>query len=222
MKMRPKSARLGRSHGLPKIHKNYTNISSFHPIVNTTGTTHYGVGKYLSNLLNLLTLNEYSLKDSLEATQQIHSIPTELFAQGYRYVSFDLVSLFTNVPLKNTIEIILKRVHNDQLVQTKLKKHTLKKLLLDACQKTALSFNGKIYKQTDSVSMDSSLEPVLANIIMTQMESEIVKPLETKGVIKHYMRYVDDTLLLIKPENVETVLWEFNLFHNNLHFTVDT
>ena len=222
MEMRPKSARLGRSHGLPKIHKNYTNISSFHPIVNTTGTTHYGVGKYLSSLLNPLTLNEYSLKDSFEATQQIHSIPTELFAQGYRYVSFDLVSLFTNVPLKNTIEIILKRVHNDQLVQTKLKKHTLKKLLLDACQKTALSCNGKIYKQTDSVSMDSSLEPVLANIIMTQMESEIVKPLETKGVIKHYMRYVDDTLLLIKPENVETVLWEFNLFHNNLHFTVDS
>ena len=57
----------------------------------------------------------------------------------------------------------------------------------------------------------------LANIIMTQMESEIVKPLETKGVIKHYMRYVDDTLLLIKPENIETVLRKFNSFHKNLH-----
>ena len=70
--------------------------------------------------------------------------------------------------------------------------------------------------------MGSSLGPVLANIIMTQMESEIVKPLETKGVIKHYMRYVDDTLLLIKPENIETVLRKFNSFHKNLHFTVDT
>ena len=83
---------------------------------------------------------------------------------------------------------------------------TLKKLLLDACQKTAFSFNGKIYKQTDGVSMGLSLGPVLANIIMTQMESEIVKSLETKGVIKHYMCYVDDTLLLIKPENIETVI----------------
>ena len=70
--------------------------------------------------------------------------------------------------------------------------------------------------------MGSSLGPVLAKIIMTQMESEIVKPLETKGVIKHYMHYVDDTLLLIKPENIETVLRKFNSFHNNLHFTVDT
>ena len=222
MEMRAKSARLGRAHGLPKIHKDYTNIPSFRPIVDTTCTVYYGVGKYLSNLLNPLTLNEYSLKDSFEATQRIHSISTELFAKGYQYISFDVVSLFTNVPLKKTIEIILKRVYNDQLVQTKLKKSTLKKLLLDACQKTAFSFNGKIYKQTDGVSMGSSLGPVLANIIMTQMESEIVKPLETKGVIKHYMRYVDDTLLLIKPENIETVLRKFNSFHKNLHFTVDT
>ena len=185
MEMRPKSSRLGRAHGLPKIHKIYTNIPSFSPIVDTTGTAHYGVGKYLSNLLNPLTLNEYSLKDSFEEMQRIHSIPTDLFTQGYRYVSFDIVSLFTNVLLKKTIEIILKRVYNDQPVQTKLKKRTLKKALLDARQKTAFSFNGKIYKQTDGVSMGSSLGPVLVNIIMTQMESEIGKPLETKGVIKH-------------------------------------
>ena len=84
METRTKSARLGRAHGLPKIHNDYTNIPSFCPIVDTTGTAHYGVGKCLSNLLNPLTLNEYSLKNSFEATQQIHSIPTELFAQGYR------------------------------------------------------------------------------------------------------------------------------------------
>ena len=141
MEMKPKSARLGRAHGLPKINKDYTNIFSFRPIVNTTCTVYYGVGKYLLNLLNLLTLNKYSLKDSFEATQRIHSIPTE---EGYRYVSFGVISLFTNVLLKKTIEIILKRDYNDQLVQTKLKKRTLKKLLLDACPKTAFSFKDKI------------------------------------------------------------------------------
>ena len=166
MEMKPKSARLGRAHGLPKIHKDYTNIPNFRPILDTSCTVYYGVGKYLSNRLNPLTLNGYSLKDSFEATQRIHSIPIELFAQGYRYVSFNVVSLFTNVPLKKTIEIILKRVYNDQLVQTKLEKRTLKKLLLDAYQKTAFFFNGKIYKQTDGVSVGSSLGPVLANIIM--------------------------------------------------------
>ena len=140
MEMRKKSARLGRAHGLSKIHKDYRNIPSFCPILDATCTVYYGVGKYLSNLLNPLTSNEYSLKDSFEATQRIHTILTELFAECYRYVLFDVVSLFTNVPPKKTIEIFLKRVFNDQIVQTKLKKRTLKKLLLDACQKTAFSF----------------------------------------------------------------------------------
>ena len=140
MEMRKKSARLGRARGLSKIHKDYRNIPSFCPILDATCTVYYGVGKYLSNLLNPLTSNEYSLKDSFEATQRIHTILTELFAECYRYVLFDVVSLFTNVPPKKTIEIFLKRVFNDQIVQTKLKKRTLKKLLLDACQKTAFSF----------------------------------------------------------------------------------
>ena len=103
------------------IHKDYTSIPSFYS---------YGslwCWKVLVKYPQPLTLNEYSLKDSFEATQRIYSVPTKLFAQGYRYVSFDVVSLFTNVPLKKTIEIIFKRVYNDQLVQTKLKKRTLKK-----------------------------------------------------------------------------------------------
>ena len=45
-------------------------------------------------------------------------------------------------------------------------KSTFKKLIKDSCTKTAFSFNGKIYKQADVVSMGSSLGPVLANVIM--------------------------------------------------------
>ena len=44
-KIRPKSAKLARAHGLPKIHKLFKNIPSFCPIIDTTGTTHYSVGK---------------------------------------------------------------------------------------------------------------------------------------------------------------------------------
>ena len=41
---------------------------------------------------------------------------------GYKFVSFDVVSLFTNVPLKRTLDIILNRVYKDKLIQTTLKK----------------------------------------------------------------------------------------------------
>ena len=73
-KIRPQSARIARAHGLPKIHKHFDNIPPFRPIVDTTGTTHYSVGKYLSELLNSLTQNEYSLRDSFDAANRINRI----------------------------------------------------------------------------------------------------------------------------------------------------
>ena len=44
--MLPKFAQIGRAHSLPKIHKDYQDIPPFWPIVDTTSTPHYGIGKY--------------------------------------------------------------------------------------------------------------------------------------------------------------------------------
>ena len=41
------------------------------------------------------------------------------------------------------------------------------------------------------------------------------------GVIKFYMRYVDDTFVLIKPEDIQKVLDKLNSFDKNLRFTHD-
>ena len=69
--------------------------------------------------------------------------------------------------------------------------------------------------------MGSSLGPVLANIIMTELEKLVVRKLIDDGTIKFYIRYVDDTLLLVKNEDVQRVLSHFNKFDKNLKFTVD-
>ena len=143
-----------------------------------------------------------------------------MFENGYQYISFDVESLFTNVPIKRTVDIILKRIYEDKLVSTNLKKHTLKKLILDTCTKTSFSFNNKLYQQKDGVSVGSSLGPVLANIIMTELEDVVIKPLITNGTIKFNTRFVDDTLLVIKPENVK-VNNALNKFDKKLRFTVD-
>jgi hypothetical protein len=97
-------------HGLPKVHKHYNDLPPFRPIIDTTGTPHYNVGKFLAKLLNPLAQNEYTLRDSFHAVSEIKSIPKELITEGYRLVSFDVVSLFTNVPLTKTVKIILDRV----------------------------------------------------------------------------------------------------------------
>ena len=49
--------------------------------------------------------------------------------QGYHMVSFDVGNLFTNVPLNRTIDIILRKVYNEKLISTKIKRHHMKELL---------------------------------------------------------------------------------------------
>ena len=96
----------------------------------------------------------------------------------------------------------------------------MKKLLLDSCTKNAFSYN-VIYQQCDEVSIGSSLAQVLANIILTEFEKVVVTPLMKSGILKFYCRYVDDTLVLVKEDQIDKILKAFNSFHNNLRFTVD-
>ena len=91
--MRPKAAKVGRANGLPKIHRNYTDLPSFQPIIDTTNTLHYGVGK--THLLKPLTQNVYSVKDLFEAVDRIRLISTELFDEGYRCFFMQLCYLQT-------------------------------------------------------------------------------------------------------------------------------
>ena len=122
------------------------------------------------------------------------------------FVTLDVVSLFTNTPLCKTVNISLKRVYSEKLINTSLSKCSLKKLTLDTCQKMVLSFNNKLYEQVDGVSMGGSLGPVLANILMTECEKVIVDKLMKEKVVMFYTRYVGDTLLIIKKRDINYVL----------------
>ena len=47
--MRPKNAKPKKAQGLPKIHKEFSNIPKFGPIIDTTGTPHCLVGKFIKS-----------------------------------------------------------------------------------------------------------------------------------------------------------------------------
>ena len=64
----------------------------------STGTARKPVAKYLKRFLSLLAQNEFVLTDSFDTVSRIHNVPKSLLDQGYRYVSFDVKSLFANIP----------------------------------------------------------------------------------------------------------------------------
>ena len=182
--MRPKFAQTARAHCLPKTDKPFQHLPKFRKIIDTTNTPYYGISKFLSKLLNLLTENQYVVKDSFTVANKIREIPKELLDHGYRFVSFHVELLFTLVPLSKTINIILDRIYNKKLLKTNIKKRTVKKLLKDCCTKNAFSFNNTIYKQIEGVSMGSCLGLVSVNIIMTALEPVIVDKLFAANLLK--------------------------------------
>ena len=67
--------------------------------------------------------------------------------------------------------------------------------------------------------MGSPLSPTLANIIMIALEDEIIKYLFENETIKFYVRYVDDTLVLAKPSDINLILNKLNSYHPYIQFT---
>ena len=109
-------------------------------------------------------------------------------------VSFDVYSLFTNIPLKEIIKLAADLIKTSY-PNLKISSDNLTKLFKFATCETHFSFNGKFYDQIDGVAMGSLLAPVLANLFMGHNEK---LGLENFQRIRpsYYRRYVDDIYLV--------------------------
>ena len=138
-------------------------------------------------------------------------------------MSYDVSALFTNVPLKETIEILVdKAFEGDWFNKThgmQLQKHQLTDLLEITTTNQLFQFNGELYEQTDGIAMGSPLEPLLANVFMCHIENQ----LEQKSMIpSFYRRYVDDTLVSMpNTESATDFLQVLNNVHPSLSFTME-
>ena len=132
-------------------------------------------------------------------------------------VSFDVKSLFTNVPLERTINIILKKIYVEKLIITDIKEKELKGLLMLCTKQVHFSFNNEFYIQQDGVAIGSPLGPVIANMFMSELENSIVPQLG--DCIIGWKRYVDDTFAFIDPDKLEEINDILNSFDNNISFT---
>ena len=96
---------------------------------------------------------------------------------GHKMVSFDIVFLFTNVPIDTTIDIILKRIYDNNEINISITKKEMKELILLCTKGVSFIFDGKIYVQTNGVTMGSPLGPVLSGIFMVELENNLIHTL---------------------------------------------
>ena len=86
--------------------------------------------------------------------------------------SLDVESLFTNIPLNETINNCVSDLYNKNRYNEKLSKRDLFKLLETATSKSFFIFDSILYKQVDRVAMGSPLGPTLANTFLCHYEKE--------------------------------------------------
>ena len=128
--MKLNNGKLARAHGLPKIHKEYSNIPKFRLTVDTTGTPHYSVGKLLIKLkmYHLICL----------------TMDTTMYLLMRKFYSQNVPIILKRIYIHKVIST--KRIYIDKVISTNLKKRSMKRLLLDTCTKIAFTFNGGIYE----------------------------------------------------------------------------
>ena len=232
----PSGSQPARLYGLPKVHKPGLPLR---PILSASGTFNYGIAQLLVRRLSHLKKHPTIVTDTFKLVDELHSLKIDM--NQHKLVSFDVVSLFTNVPLNDTIKIILDELyrdecqcttsHNNHTLNTKKKKQEKCKICLDradmkwlletATSRTHFLFNGKIYSQINGVAMGSPVGPLLADIFLVHLEKKLMSQLKQQGVV-YWKRYVDDILAIIKNDtDIDQLKTTLNSFHKSIQFTAE-
>ena len=84
--------------------------------------------------------------------------------------SFDIESLFTNIPLQETIDLCVENLFQDRTHVDNLSKDSFRELLTRTMSESLILFDQQFYKQHDGVVMGSPLGPTLANVFLCYHE----------------------------------------------------
>ena len=145
------------------------------PIISNIGTATYETAKFLNPLLAPLGKSDHSI---INTEGFVNQVKGQGIPEVYKIISFDVQSLFTNVPLNETIDIILTKVYDENKIDTMISKSILKELLYLCTKHVNFKFNNEIYIQCDGVAMGSPLAPLVANIFMISLENTTLPKLE--------------------------------------------
>ena len=207
----------GYLYGNPKIHKNSTD-PPLRPIISQIGTPTYEIAKLLNNMLSKYIPTGYMI----QSTDELMNILKTTTARG-TLASLDVENLFTNVPVKETIDIIINNSYNHSTLNPPVIPKATLKLLLETCT-TETPFrhiDGSVFVQVDGVSMGSPLGPMFANFYMANLEKKVFEELSLNLKPPVYCRYVDDIFIIIDDNKKLNTIKQYFESNSVLKFTYE-
>ena len=124
---------------------------------------------------------------------------------------FDICSLFSRIPILETIDICTDMLYGSYLTPPDIPEVGFVESMKFAITFMEFSFYNIMYRQVDGISMGSALGPTMAGIFMGFHEVDLFSKYKAPEV---YFCYGDDTFCVFR---CETEAGEFFLHLNNMH-----
>ena len=211
--LRSSAGKIPLLYGLPKVHKPEVPLK---PIVSFIGSPTYNLSKHLVTILSPLVGKSSShVRNSFEFASFIAG---QSLRPGMVLVSFDVVSLFTKVPVELAVRVAHERLLADTSL-AELSPDEVVNLLRFCLGATYLSYRGEVYQQTFGTAMGSSISVTVANLVMEDVEQRALATCEAQPPF--WKRYVDDTLTALPKGQIQKFHQHLNSIECSIQFTIE-
>ena len=202
----PKETTIAEIYGLPKLHKeNYP----LRPVVSLVDSPTYYLAKWLfKKLKDLASHSSFSINNSQEFLSKLKCTSV---AEDELMVSFDVISLYPSIQLdlaKSCVTEFLS-IHPHSLSNTVLLE------LISLCLNIYFSFKNRFFEQKKGTPMGSPISGLLAELVMQKLENIAISKLQPK----FWLRYVDDTFVIMKRNDLNDMLLTLNSIFPGIKFT---
>lgn len=208
------NSRPARFYGLPKVHKPQL---SLRPIISSISCPNSRIAHLVTEILtsSYNKDNPYYVPDSFHFAEFVNDM---IIPPNFVLVSFDVVSLFTNIPLRLLLDSIAAKwdtISN----HTDIPLFEFQHLVSFIFDTTFFTFNGTFYRQVFGTPMGSEVSPIAAQYVMDMVLDSCTAVLDFQ--IPFMKKYVDDIICVLPSSSVQDTLSIFNSYHPNIQFTIE-
>lgn len=214
----PMNNKLPTLYAMPKLHKENIPIR---PIVTSINTPTYNLSKIILKIFNKM---KYKTKHTIKnSTELVDTLKTQNQLDKCKLISFDIVNLYSNVCIKETLNII-KHILQEE-IQDNTDIENILHMIETITNNNFCTFNNKVYSINEGLPMGSPISGLLANIYIDYIENQYIlndkNPYFKK--LRIWKRYMDDIICIWDGESEDLIkLHDYiNGLREKLKFTIE-
>ena len=172
----------------------------------------YGVSNFLAKFLSPVVGNtENTVKNFCHSAEFVRG---KTLKADQVLVSFDVVSLFTNIPVDLAIKVATKRLSKTgchfvtKNIALSLSVEDTIDLLSFCLNTTYFVFEGCYYQQVFGTAMGSPVSAVIANLVMEDVEQRALASVPVS--LSFWKRFVDDVISAVSRNEIDILLKHLN------------